>query len=98
MLRAVLIYVLLGWIAGMTASASFMVHGWPWPLALAGHAAVLLLTCVLILLIVWGAFLLQSQFNAITPELMVAITLWGHVVFAMLPRARWPWRWLPGLS
>jgi hypothetical protein len=98
LLKAALIYVLLGWTAGMAVAAKLMAQGWPWPLALAGHAAVLLFTCALILLIVWGAFQLQSHFNAISPEFMVAIALCAYWVFVMLPRAHWPWRWLPGLD
>ncbi len=97
MLKAALIYLLLGWIAGVASAANLVVRSWPWPLAFLAHAAVLLLACACILVIVWIAFLLQAHFSAISPEFMVAIALCSYGVFAMLPRAHWPWRWIPGL-
>jgi uncharacterized membrane protein YGL010W len=97
LLKVALIYVLLWWIAGMAATANLIVRDWPWPLVLLAHATVLLLACACILVIVWIAFLLQAHFSAISPEFMVAIALCSYGVFAMLPRAHWPWRWIPGL-
>jgi hypothetical protein len=97
LLKAALLYVLLGWMAELAAVARVMVHGWPLPLALLGYTAVLLLACGVLLLMVWAAFKVQAHFNVITPEFMIAMALCGYEIFAMLPRTRWPWHWLPVL-
>jgi hypothetical protein len=75
LLKAILIYALLGWIAEMSDLARGLVHTWPVPLAFLGHAACLFVACFAIMMIVWAAFRMQSEFISITPEFMIAIAL-----------------------
>jgi hypothetical protein len=98
LLRAVLIYALLGWIAEIANLARTVVHTWSAPMALLGHALCLFIACFAIMLIVWGAFKLQSEFTAISPEFMIAIALCSYEIFAIFPRTHFLWRWLPGLA
>jgi hypothetical protein len=98
LLKAILIYDLLGWIAEIANLAHTVVHIWPTPLAFLGYAACLFAACFAIMVIVWAAFRLQAEFTAITPEFMIAIALCSYEVFAIFPRTHFLWRWLPGLA
>ena len=98
LLKAVLIYALLGWIAEVANLARSVVHTWLAPLAFLGHAVSLFVACFLIMMIVWVAFKLQSEFISVSPEFMIAIALGGYEVFTIFPRTHFLWHWLPGLG
>ena len=98
LVKAVLIYALLGWIAEIANLARSAFHTWPISLALLGHTVCLFGSCFLIMMIVWGAFKLGLEFISVTPEFMIAVALGGYEVFAIFPRTHLLWRWLPGLG
>jgi hypothetical protein len=97
LLKAAFLYGLLGWIAEIANTARSVVHSWPGPLAFLGHALFLFAACVAIMVIVWQAYKLGVEFTAITPEFMIGVALCSYELFAILPRSRFPWHWLPGL-
>lgn len=98
LLRAALIYALMGWVAEMAAATHVVVHQWPAVLALVGYAAALFLTSGLLLVMVWIAFKLGSEYTAMAPEFLVGIVMISFEAFAIFPRTHYLWHWLPGLS
>jgi hypothetical protein len=97
LLKVAFLYGLLGWIAEIANIAHATVRTWPAPLAFLGHAMFLFAACAAIMAIVWQAYKLGVEFTAITPEFMIGVALCGYELFAILPRAHFPWNWLPGL-
>jgi hypothetical protein len=98
MLRAGVIYALLGWAAEMSAVTHVLVRTWPMAAALLGYAAALFVACFALLMIVWGAFKMNSEYTAVSPEFLVGVAMIGFEVFAIFPRAHSLWSWLPGLG
>jgi hypothetical protein len=97
LLRGVLVYALMGWIAEIVAMTHILVAHWPWLMTFVAYVATLFLACVALLMIVWIAFKLGSEYTALPPEFLVAIVLGSFEVFVFLPRAHFVWGWLPGL-
>ena len=98
LLRGVLVYAMVGWVAEVASMTRIFVMHWPAWMAFIGYAAALFLTCGMLLAIVWIAFKLGSEYTTMPPEFLVAIVLGSFEVFAFLPKAHYLWRWLPSLQ
>jgi hypothetical protein len=98
LLRAALIYALLGWVAEIAAVTRIVVHPWPIVLALIGYVVAMFFACGVLLVIVWVCFRMQSEYTSMSPEFLVAIVMGGFEVFAIFPRTHYLWHWLPGLN
>jgi hypothetical protein len=97
LLKAVLVYALLGWTAELAAAGHVVATEWPALIRILVYVAVVALSCAIALAVVWLAFNMNSEFTSISPEFQVAIMLRGFVVFAIFPLCNWPWTWRPGL-
>jgi hypothetical protein len=98
LLKAALLYALLGWTAELATATNILVSGFPVLLRIIVFVAVWAVSCSLALVVVLLAFKMKSEFTSISPEFQGAFMLQGFELFAIHPRFNWPWTWLPGLQ
>lgn len=94
LLRAVLIYGVLGWIATLASSARAITQGHSVIFTVLIHLVFFFGACVFSLCIVYVAFKARSECKAVVPEYIVALVMIGYVVFTIAPRTTWLWSWI----
>lgn len=95
LLRAMLLTVLVGWTAEMAATTRVVLHGAPLWLAIVSVPLSYVVVVACVLLVVWLAYVLGSEFGGLRPETLVVIAMAAYTLFLAVPRLTAAIVWMP---
>ena len=91
-LCAGLVGALVFWVHTQASAAHALVTAQPWYLSLAIALTFFVLTCAIVLVVVWVCFRLGCEFTLISPEMLVAIAMLSYTVAILLYQIDFPRR------